>query len=142
MAAVAERRQLRSRQVGPQRQSNTFWPWFLQRITGGVLVVLLFVHIGVNHFGNLQKPGVRDGTREMIVFSDVAHRLSMWFWWGIDLVLLGFILFHALNGIRNIALDMGVKAGGDRAVSAVLSVIGVVAFGFGVATLIAFRRYA
>jgi succinate dehydrogenase / fumarate reductase membrane anchor subunit len=140
--AVLNRAEARARQVADARQPNTFWPWFIQRVTGVVLVVLLAIHIIVNHFGNLNVPGVREREREMIVFSDVAHRLSMVMWWVIDVALLAFILFHGLNGIRNIALDLGVKSRGDKMVTAVLSVIGVVAFGFGIAALVAFRLYA
>jgi succinate dehydrogenase hydrophobic anchor subunit len=140
--AVMSRAEARAKQVAGTRQPNTFWPWFLQRVTGVVLVVLLAVHIGVNHFGNLDKAGVKDRSRELIVFSDVAFRLSDVLWWVIDVSLLAFVLYHGLNGIRNIALDLGVKQGGDRAVTAILTVVGIAAFAFGIAGLIAFRRYA
>ena len=140
--AVMSRAEMRAQQVARQKQPNTFWPWFIQRITGVFLVVLLAVHIGVNHFGNLDKPGVRERERELIVFSDVAHRMTMALWWVIDIALLAFVLFHGLNGIRNIALDLGVKSGGDRVITTLLSLIGLVAFGFGIAALIAFRIYA
>jgi succinate dehydrogenase / fumarate reductase, membrane anchor subunit len=140
--AVLTRSEMRARQVAQTKQPNTFWPWFIQRVTGAALVPLLAIHIVVNHFGNLNVPGVRERGREMIVFSDVAHRLTYWWWWAIDLALLAFILFHGLNGIRNIALDLGVKARGDRMVTGLLILIGVVTFAFGVAALIAFRRYA
>lgn len=141
MAVVADRRELRSRQVGRVTQPRSFWPWFIQRVTGVVLVVLLTIHIGVLHFGNLNKPGVKEGTRELIVFSDVAYRLSMALWWVVDVSLLVFVLYHGLNGMRNIALDMGVKSGGDKAITAALTVVGVAAFAFGMAGLIAFQRY-
>jgi succinate dehydrogenase / fumarate reductase membrane anchor subunit len=139
--AVINRAELRARQVGRPRQSNTFWPWVIQRITGVALVALLAVHIGVEHFGNLDKPGVSTRERELIVFSDVAHRMTMWWWWVINISLLGFALYHGLNGIRNIALDLGVKKRGDRLVTALLSVIGVAAFAFGIAALIGFAVY-
>jgi len=140
--AVLTRAQTRARQVARTGQPNTFWPWFIQRVTGVFLVVLLGVHIAVEHFGNLDKPGVRDRERELIVFSDVAHRMTMAMWWVIDIALLAFVLFHGLNGIRNIALDLGVKSSGDKIVTALLTVIGLAAFAFGIAGLIAFRRYA
>ena len=140
MTAI-NRAELRARQVGPSRQSNTFWPWLIQRITGVALVALLAVHIGVEHFGNLDKPGVRTRERDLIVFSDVAHRMTMWWWWAINIALLAFVLYHGLNGIRNIALDLGVKKKGDRLITTLLSVIGLAAFAFGIAALIAFNRY-
>lgn len=140
--AVANRLELRSRQVGRVRGSATIWPWLAQRVTGVVLVVLLGIHIGVEHFGNIDKPGVRERERELIVFSDVAHRMTMVGWWVLDIALLAFVLYHGLNGIRNIALDLGVKSRGDKIVSSLLAVIGVAAFAFGIAGLVAFRRYA
>ncbi len=140
--AVMSRAEMRARQVARQKQPNTFWPWFIQRLTGVALVVLLAVHIGVEHFGNLDKPGVKTRERELVIFSDVAHRMSMALWWVIDVALLAFVLFHGLNGIRNIALDLGVKSRGDKLVTALLTVIGVAAFAFGIAGLIAFRRFA
>lgn len=140
--ATITREQMRSRQVARTKQPNTFWPWFLQRVTGVVLVVLLAVHIGVEHFGNLDKPGVMERQRELIAYSDVAHRMSMALWWVIDVSLLAFVLFHGLNGIRNIALDLGVKSRGDKVITGLLSVIGLAAFAFGIAGLVAFRRYA
>lgn len=139
--AVANRLELRSRQVGPVKGSGTLWPWLAQRVTGVVLVVLLAVHIGVEHFGNLDKPGVRERDRELIVFSDVAHRMAMVGWWVLDIALLAFVLYHGLNGLRNIALDLGVKSTGDKIVSSLLIAIGLAAFAFGIAGLIAFQRY-
>ena len=139
--AVMTREQMRARQVARSRQPNTFWPWFIQRVTGVALVALLAVHIIVEHFGNLDKPGVKTHERELIVFSDVAHRMTMWWWWGINIALLAFALYHGLNGIRNIALDLGLKKKGDRAVTALLGAIGLAAFVFGIAALVAFDRY-
>ena len=140
--AVISRAEMRARQVARTRQPNTFWPWFIQRVTGVVLVALLAVHIGVEHFGNLDKPGVKTRERELIVFSDVAHRMADVLWWVIDVGLLAFVLYHGLNGIRNIALDLGVKSTGDRVITVLLSAIGLAAFAFGIAGLIAFRRFA
>jgi succinate dehydrogenase / fumarate reductase, membrane anchor subunit len=131
--AVMTRAETRARQVGPRPQSPTLWPWIIQRVTGVVLVVLLAVHIA--------NPEVQAGTREVIVFSDVAYRMTMAFWWIFNITLLTFVLYHGLNGIRNIALDLGVKGSGDKAVTGVLALIGVAAFAFGIAGLLAFTWY-
>lgn len=142
--ATMNRLEVRRRQVARVPQPASMWPWIIQRVTGVVLVVLLAVHIGVEHFGNLNKPGVREGQRELIAFSDVAYRLAGAFWWVIDVALLVFVLFHGLNGIRNIAIDAGVKpnGSGDKLVTSLLSIIGFAAFGFGIAALVGFRKYA
>lgn len=129
----------RERQPAPA--TNAFWPWIIQRVTGVFLVVLLAIHIGVNHFGNISKVGT-PGHPDTIVFSDVAYRLTLAFWWLIDVALLGFVLFHGLNGIRNIAIDLGVRAAQVRVVTGFLVLVGLVAFVFGIFALIAFVRYA
>ena len=144
--AVMNRMEQRARQVGRTRPSSkTFYPWFFQRVTGVFLVGLLAAHIIVNHFTNLGAAGVSTRETELITFENVAHRLAGgllgFTWWTIDLMLLAFVLYHGLNGIRNIALDMGVKKQGDRLVTMTLTGIGVVAFGFGIAALLAFQRY-
>lgn len=119
---------------------RNFWPWVLQRITGVVLVVLMTIHIVVNHFGNIDKVGT-PGHGDLIMFNDVAYRLGMAFWWVIDISLLAFVLFHGFNGIRNIAIDMGLTARANRLITVVLWILGLVGFGFGLAALIAFRTY-
>jgi len=143
MAVVLRRENIAT----PRRSSlveRNVWPWILQRITGVVLVVLMAIHIIVNHFGNLDKVGKTiNGVNhtDLIMFNDVAYRLGMAFWWVIDVALLAFVLFHGFNGIRNIALDMGLTDRAEKAVTAVLTVVGVIGFGFGIAALIAFRKY-
>ena len=113
----------------------------LQRITGVVLVVLMTIHIVVNHFGNLDKNIGSGAHKDLIMFNDVAYRLGMAFWWVIDVSLLAFVLFHGFNGVRNIALDLGLTTRANRAVTAVLWIVGLIGFGFGMAALIAFRTY-
>ncbi len=148
MAVVIRREsvgQLSSRQ---DRSTKSFWPWFLQRFTGVVLVVLMFVHIAVNHFGNLGKDLAKNGPRggDLIRFQDVAYRLDhvaiTWLWWIVDVSLLAFVLFHGFNGIRNIAIDMGITGRTERVVTGFLMLVGLVGLVFGIMALIAFRKYS
>ena len=144
MAVVIRREGVATPDRGSLVDRN-FWPWVLQRITGVVLVVLMAIHIIVNHFGNIDKVGKVIGNTnhtDLIVFNDVAYRLGMAFWWVIDVALLSFVLFHGFNGIRNIAIDMGLTARANRTITIVLWILGIVGFVFGMAALIAFRRYS
>lgn len=144
MAVVLRREGVASPPDMSNLHDRNFWPWIIQRITGVVLVVLLTIHIVINHFGNISKVGKSvNGVNhaDLIVFSDVAYRLTMAFWWVIDIALLAFVLFHGFNGIRNIAIDMGLTARAERAVTAVLTLVGLVGLGFGIAMLIAFQKY-
>jgi succinate dehydrogenase hydrophobic anchor subunit len=115
----------------------TFWPWFLQRVTGAGLIVLLLIHVIVNHYLNISE-AEKDILPGLVVFSDVADRFKTAGYWVIDIFLLSFVLYHGLNGIRNIALDYGARGAIERAVTVVLLAIGVAAFIFGIFALAAF----
>ncbi|HLZ72447.1 MAG TPA: hypothetical protein VKV26_21285 [Dehalococcoidia bacterium] len=148
MAVVIRREGAGPLSLRGRRSSRSFWPWFLQRVTGVVLVVLMFVHIAVNHFGNLSKDLTKGGPRggDLIRFQDVAYRLDhvaiTWLWWIVDVSLLAFVLFHGFNGIRNIAIDMGITGRAERVVTGFLTLVGLVGLVFGVMALLAFRKYA
>lgn len=115
----------------------SFWPWLLQRVSAVGLIVLLPIHIIVNHLFNIAE--VESGALPgLVVFSDVAERLETPTYWVIDLLLLSFALYHGLNGVRNVAMDYGVRGVGEKALTGALSLVGVVAFVFGVIALSSF----
>ena len=114
-----------------------FWPWFLQRVTAVGLVVLLPVHIVINHLANISKVE-SDALPGLVVFSDVAERFESPAYWVVDLLLLSFVLYHGLNGVRNVAMDYGLRGAGEKVVTGALALVGVAAFAFGVIALAAF----
>ncbi|HEY8491396.1 MAG TPA: hypothetical protein VIO14_10445 [Dehalococcoidia bacterium] len=127
-------------QPRPRDVGFSFWPWFLQRVTGAALVVLLFVHLWVNHIVGIDE--VEAGVYEdLVLFSLVADRLNEVIWWVVDVPLLGFTLFHGLNGLRNIALDWGVRGRNLTLLTWFLTAVGAVAFVFGMGALLAFQLY-
>ena len=75
--------------------------WYLQRVTGGLLLVLLAAHFWVEHF--MSAP-VRRGE---LTYQVVVARLSNPAWEIIDVVFLLVALYHGLNGLRGIVLDYG-----------------------------------
>jgi succinate dehydrogenase / fumarate reductase membrane anchor subunit len=95
--------------------------WYLQRITGALLLILLAAHFWVEHFASAP---LRRGE---LTYEIVAARLSNPVWQAIDIAFLLVALFHGLSGLRNIVLDysrIGVRAG--RAITAILILAGVV----------------
>jgi len=115
----------------------SFWPWFLQRVTGAALLILLTLHIVVNHIFNIAE--VEDDTLPgLVVYKDVADRFETPAYWVLAVLLLAFVLFHGLNGIRNILLDYGLRGTGDRIVIGALLGVGMAAFTFGIIGLAAF----
>lgn len=125
------------REAPPPVAGLSFWPWFLQRVTGGALLILLTIHIVVNHIFNIAE--VEDDILPgLVVYSDVADRFETPAYWVIAVLLLSFALFHGLNGIRNILLDYGVRGAGEKVATGALLGVGTAAFTFGIIALAAF----
>jgi succinate dehydrogenase / fumarate reductase membrane anchor subunit len=73
--------------------------WYLQRITGTLLVILLAAHFWVEHFMSAQ---MRRGD---LSYEAILGRISNPVWQFVDIAFLLVALYHGLNGVRNIILD-------------------------------------
>lgn len=73
------------------------WGWIYMRVSGVLLVVLIFGHLFVNLF-------MGDGVSQ-IDFAFVAGKLADPFWIIYDLLLLWLALIHGTNGMRTIVND-------------------------------------
>ncbi|MFQ6107495.1 MAG: hypothetical protein ACE5QF_07930 [Thermoplasmata archaeon] len=82
--------------TSPTESRRSMWLWILQRVSGVALVVLLLIHLLVLHYIN---------PHEAIVISEVRIRLQGVLFVIVDNLLLGFVVFHAFNGVRNVAYD-------------------------------------
>lgn len=103
------------------------WAWMFQRFTAVLLVLLLGTHFFIMHF--IDPTATLDFAR-----SSVNLKNTLYLIFDGALLLLG--LFHGLNGIRNIIQDWWPKAG--KAAGWVLTIIGVVAAGYGYTAFIGF----
>src|SRR5713226_7725746 len=95
--------------------------WYLQRITGALLIVLLVAHFWVEHF---MSANLRRGD---LTYEAILGRISNPVWQVIDISFLLIALYHGLNGLRNIVLDysrIGVRAA--RVITVVLVTAGAV----------------
>ncbi len=73
------------------------WGWLYMRVSGVLLVVLIFGHLFVNLF-------LGEGVRA-IDFAFVAGKLANPFWIVWDLLLLWLALIHGANGMRTLIND-------------------------------------
>ncbi len=98
----------RARRVGPEYTRNTvskgnfeMLAWLFMRLSGVVLVVLIFVHLFVNLLAG-------DGVHA-IDFGFVAAKWAnpVWQFW--DLVMLWLAMLHGTNGVRTIINDYAEK---------------------------------
>ena len=93
--------------------------WYLQRITGALLVFLLIAHFWVEHFASEQL------MRGDLSYEAIRARISQPLWQGIDIAFLIVALYHGLSGLRNIVLDYSfISQRAARVITALLVVIG------------------
>ena len=88
------------------------WAWLLQRITGFLLVIYLFIHVWWVHFSGVKTP-----------FDFVLNTL---FLSGRTSIFILFVLVipHALNGFRVFAIDFGISERMQRILFWALTVFG------------------
>lgn len=88
-------------------KSVGMWAWILFRVSGLVLAVYLFFHIWVISQGRVGGPDRLD---------DLFDLFSNPFIVFLDLALVGAVLYHALNGVRILLMDLGVGIRSHKAV--------------------------
>jgi succinate dehydrogenase hydrophobic anchor subunit len=76
-----------------------------------------------------------------IDFSRIAVRMSQPLWQAIDIAFLFFVLIHALAGAYVVLTDVERFNRGKRILAGAAIVIGIIAFIYGVQTILAFGDY-
>jgi succinate dehydrogenase hydrophobic anchor subunit len=92
--------------------------WYLQRITGALLILLLAAHFWVEHFTSAE---LRRGD---LSYEAILHRISNPAWQFIDNAFLLVALYHGLNGLHNIILDYS-RVGRHTAQALTVAIVGV-----------------
>jgi succinate dehydrogenase cytochrome b556 subunit len=105
------------------------WAWILQRITAVLLILFLGAHWYIIHYGALG---------EAITFERVGIRLQSPLLVFVDAGMLLIVIYHALNGTRNVIVDFNIGRRWERVLSAVLFVFGIVVFIYGINALLPF----
>jgi succinate dehydrogenase / fumarate reductase membrane anchor subunit len=100
--------------------------WYLQRITGAALLVLLIMHFWVEHF-------TAEVLAHGLTFEVVQRRFFKNPWFAaVDISFLFVALYHGLNGIRNICLDFTWGLRFHRPITLTLTLLGLVIAYWGV----------
>ena len=102
-----------------------------------MLIFFLAVHIWIGHFSGLGD--VIDGRQEeLVMFDIVERRLAQGLFVFVDFSLLALVLYHGLNGVRNILLEWRLAARRSRPTVLGLWLLGMAAFAYGAWALLAF----
>jgi succinate dehydrogenase hydrophobic anchor subunit len=102
----------------------------MQRVSAVALLIFLTIHMTVVHFPPFH-----------IDFSRIADRMADPLWQAIDIAFLFFVLMHALAGAYVVITDVERFSSIKRILAGAAIIIGVLAFFYGVQTILAFGRY-
>ncbi len=83
------------------------WAWVLFRISGVVLVLYLFSHLWVISQGRIGGPEALD---DLFDFFDTPLLVVL------DVMLVAAVLYHALNGVRILLMDLGIGVRHHKAI--------------------------
>ena len=100
----------------------------LQRISAIALLVFLTIHMMVLHYPPFQ-----------IDFARILERMADPLWKVLDIAFLFFVLIHALSGTYAVLTDFDSVSRARKVLAVGASIIGVAAFFYGAATILAFR---
>lgn len=114
-----------------------FWQWFLQRVSGLLLIFLVGVHMWMGHLSGL-KDVISGGQEELVLYDVVQRRLAQTLFVFVDFSLLALVLYHGLSGLRSVLLEWGPAARRSKQVSIGILVLGAVTFAYGARVLLVF----
>ncbi len=118
-------------------ETSGFWQWFLQRVSGLLLISLVGVHMWMGHFSGLGDV-IGGSQEEVVLYEVVKRRLAQGLFIFVDFSLLALVLYHGLSGLRSVLLEWGPAARRGNQVSIGLLLLGVVTFAYGARVLLVF----
>lgn len=82
----------------PVRPQETVWAWLIKIATGPLLVILIFIHLVVNHY-----TGSQNG---LMSYTDVVAYFSNPWIVAMEILFLICAVTHSLLGLRGVLLDL------------------------------------
>ncbi len=104
------------------KTGETVWLWLLKVVTGLLVIVLLFVHLAVNHF--LAPHG-------LLSYHDVAVYLSNPAVAVMESAFLVIVVTHSLVGTRSLLLDLKPSRAALTFVNWLFTAVGIVSIVYG-----------
>ena len=120
-------------------RETKYWTWHMT--AGVVILFLLGLHMLIMHMGGTVHLYAPEGG-EAVSKANSLYRDGNLFFTVTYIILLGVALFHGLYGLRAILFELTLKPAAERAVSAILLVLGLGLFGLGTWAAIAAHAIA
>jgi succinate dehydrogenase hydrophobic anchor subunit len=109
---------------GP-RPGETTWIWLIKIVTGPLLILVLILHLIVNHYIGSMPSG-------LMTYTDIVHYYQNPIIPAIEILFLITVVTHSLIGLRGIILDMNPSRQVLSAVNWLFSLLGVFSVGYGI----------
>ena len=111
--------------VTAPRPGETTWIWLIKIITGPLLILLLLLHLIVNHYIGSLPSG-------LMTYADVVRYFQNPIIPVIEILFLATVVTHSLIGLRGIILDMNPSRTVLTAVNWFLSLLGIFSVAYGI----------
>jgi succinate dehydrogenase / fumarate reductase membrane anchor subunit len=111
--------------ISAPRPGETTWIWLIKIVTGPLLILVLILHLIVNHYVGSLPTG-------LMTYEDVIRYYQNPIIPAIEILFLITVVTHSLIGLRGIILDMNPSRQVLRAVTWFLSLLGVLSVAYGI----------
>ena len=111
--------------ISAPRPGETTWLWLIKIVTGPLLILVLILHMIVNHFVGSLPTG-------LMTYADVIQYYQNPIIPMIEIVFLATVVTHSLIGVRGIILDMNPSRKVLSIVNWLLMILGVFSVGYGI----------
>ncbi len=109
--------------VSTPRTSENTWLWMIKILTGPLLVILLFIHLLVNHFL---------GQTGLLTYADVVAYYRNPIIPIMEILFLATVVTHSLIGLRGILLDLNPARRLLKVIDGGLILLGIAALTYGI----------
>ncbi|MDR3572968.1 MAG: hypothetical protein P4L50_03850 [Anaerolineaceae bacterium] len=107
---------------GPKSREGA-WLWFIKAATGLLVIVILFIHLIVNHFV---------APNGLLSYADIVKYYQNPIIPIMEIGLVAFAVSHSLIGLRGIILDLKPSRALINVINWLFSIIGVAAVVYGI----------
>lgn len=108
--------------ISAPRSGENTWLWLLKILTGPLLLILLGIHLVVNHF--IAETG-------LLTYADVVAYYQNPIIPIMEICFLAAVVTHSLTGLRGIVLDLKPSRGILKTIDYILVVFGIVVVIYG-----------
>ena len=113
-----------SQNISSPRSGENTWLWLIKILTGPLLLVLLGIHLVVNHFIG--------GSHGLLTYADVVAYYRNPIIPIMEILFLAAVVTHSLSGLRGILLDLKPSRNILKMIDVVLVLFGVSVVIYGV----------